>query len=529
MSEYFRMSFVISCVTALMVCVMAPDVSAQIQRGEPAGELLLTGLGDYQHTLNNYSERPGTVILFLSARCPIVESRLNAIREIHQKYRRKEILYVGVVADKDQSTDEIRDFMQKRGIIFPVYRDPEGTIRKRFAARMTPELFLLDHSGRLVYHGGLDQDQSIQSLELAILSLLAKVPADVQDTPVRGTPIDADLPKLTRTDNTGRMLFSSRMVFDEIPGASAYHCSTLTEAANGDLLCLWYGGTYESADDETLYLARLTPGAEKWTQPVAVISNPLQPPGNAILFVDHKQVLWMLWARLESTRPIRRGSGWDRCRLMARSSADHGHTWSADQSVLPEGTWAVPRNNALTLRSGRIVVPVEAVIGGEEGSVFLGTEDNGKTWDVSPMVTGGSQPAIAQRPDGSLFALMRMAPKITQVESQDEGRTWSPAEATAVNNPDSGISMTRLQNGHLLLVYNDSPDARSPLNIVRSVDDGRTWEKPLTLESNPGEYSYPCVIQTQDGVIHVSYTFRRFGIKLVRMNETWLTEFERPN
>ena len=89
--------------------------------------------------------------------------------------------------------------------------------------------------------------------------------------------------------------------------------------------------------------------------------------------------------------------------------------------------------------------------------------------------------------------------------------------------------MTRLNNGHLLLVYNDSPDARSPLNIVRSVDDGKTWEQPLTLEYNLGEYSYPCIVQTVDDMIHITYTFRRFGIKHVSMNETWLTQFERPN
>ena len=506
-----------------------PSVTGQIQRGERAGDLVLSGLGDYHHDLNNYAERPGTAILFLSARCSVVEEQLSAIREIHQKYRRKDLLFVGVVSDPDQSADEIRDFMQKRGIIFPVYRDPDGSVKKRFAATVTPELFLLDGSGSLVYHGGLDQAESYQSLELAILSLLMKVPATIPDTRANGTAIDARLPVIQRTDKFGTMKFSSRMIFDVAPRATAFHCSTLTQAANGDLLCLWYGGTYESADDETLFLSRQHPGSSDWSPPQPVVSDPLHPPGNAIMFVDAQKKLWMLWARLESTRPIRRGSGWDRCRLMVRTSIDHGETWSDDRPLLSDGIWAVPRNNALTLKSGRILVPVEAVIGKEEGSLFLGTSDNGQHWDVSPMVIGGSQPVLAQRTDESLFALMRMAPKITQAESSDEGRTWTTAVPTSINNPDSGISMTRLKNGHLLLVYNDSPDARSPLNIVRSTDDGETWEPSLVLESNPGEYSYPCIVQTDDEMIHITYTFRRFGIKHVQMNETWLTQFERPN
>ena len=89
--------------------------------------------------------------------------------------------------------------------------------------------------------------------------------------------------------------------------------------------------------------------------------------------------------------------------------------------------------------------------------------------------------------------------------------------------------MTRLANGHLLLVYNDSQTERTPLAIVRSLDEGKTWEKPLSLECNPGEYSYPCIIQTTDGKIHVTYTFRRYAIKHVQFNEDWLTHFERPD
>ncbi|MCA9093249.1 MAG: exo-alpha-sialidase [Planctomycetaceae bacterium] len=516
--------------TGLLVffCLSATGMG-EIQYGDPAGELTLQGLGDYQHTLNNYGERPATAIVFLSARCPVVEANYERIREIHQKYRRKDVLYVGVVSDPDQSVDEIREFMQKRGIIFPVYRDPEGKIRDRFGATVTPELFLLDREGKLTYHGGLDRDQSFQSLELATLSILLDAPAEVEDVPPHGTSIKAKLPPLPRTSPWEKMVFSSQMVFDKAPGASAFHCSTLTEATNGDLLCLWYGGTYESADDETLFLSRLKPGEVKWTPPKRIISDPQQPPGNAVLFLDGERRLWMVWARLEASRPIRRGSGWGQCRLMYRISNDHGETWSEDHPMLQEGVWGVPRNNPLVLKSGRILLPVEAVIGEKEGSVFLGTSDNGKSWEMSPLVLGGSQPALAQRADGSVLALMRQFPKITQVESMDEGRTWSAAVPTTVNNPDSGISMTRLKNGHLLLVYNDSPEDRSPLNIVRSIDDGKTWEKPLDLETNPGEYSYPCIVQTADGMIHISYTFRRYGIKHVRMNESWLTQFEQPN
>jgi predicted neuraminidase len=89
--------------------------------------------------------------------------------------------------------------------------------------------------------------------------------------------------------------------------------------------------------------------------------------------------------------------------------------------------------------------------------------------------------------------------------------------------------MRELQNGRVIIVFNDSSTSRTPLSVALSLDEGKTWEKPLALESNPGEYSYPSAIQTEDGMIHVTYTFRRYAIKHVEFNEAWLTHFERPN
>jgi predicted neuraminidase len=89
--------------------------------------------------------------------------------------------------------------------------------------------------------------------------------------------------------------------------------------------------------------------------------------------------------------------------------------------------------------------------------------------------------------------------------------------------------MRRLKNGHVILVFNNQDNSRSPLHIVLSTDEGRTWGTPLVLETNPGEYSYPSVLETPDGKIHIIYTYRRYSIKHVEINEGWLTRFERPD
>jgi predicted neuraminidase len=214
---------------------------------------------------------------------------------------------------------------------------------------------------------------------------------------------------------------------------------------------------------------------------------------------------------------------------MTRTSIDHGATWSEDRPMFGETLWCVPRNPPVALADASLLLPVEGSLNEIEGSHFLVLPPGGSSWRRGGFTDGGSQPAVVRRNDGSLLALMRHSQYIRQIESRDGGQTWTDAQPTPLKNPDAGITMTRLANGHLLLVFNDSQTNRTPLCIARSIDEGRSWEQPLHLESNPGEYSYPCIIQASDGRIHVTYTFRRYAIKHVELNEDWLTHLRRPN
>jgi predicted neuraminidase len=223
---------------------------------------------------------------------------------------------------------------------------------------------------------------------------------------------------------------------------------------------------------------------------------------------------------MEASRPLRRGGGWGQTRLWWRTSADHGVTWSADRPFLGGLSEGV-RNPPIIRANGDLLLPL--------AHSFARSADGGRTWERLGAVDAGGQPAVIERADGSLFTLLRHDARIWRSESRDGGRSWHPAVATELLNPDAGIAMTRLRNGHLVLVFNDSASERTPLSIARSLDEGRSWLPPLHLESNPGEYSYPCVMQTQDGRIHATYTFRRYSIKHVELNEDWLEHLERPN
>jgi predicted neuraminidase len=104
--------------------------------------------------------------------------------------------------------------------------------------------------------------------------------------------------------------------------------------------------------------------------------------------------------------------------------------------------------------------------------------------------------------------------KICVADSLDEGVTWTAAHAIDLPNPNAGIDLVRLRDGRLVLIYNHSASARSPLNLAVS-HDGDHWTPFQALESEPGEYSYPAMIQGSDGQLHIAYTWRRERIRYV--------------
>ena len=468
--------------------------------------------------------RAGTALIYLSARDSRLDSVTSEITALNQKYRHHGVLFAGLFPDRE-TAPEIRAFSQANGFNFPVYRDTSGKTAAALGATAVPAAFLLDKNWNLVYRG------PVSGLAGALASFVSGNGVHPADLPFDGDPIDRMSKPRVIHSPYGFVHFSEELIFDQIPGYPVHHCSSIAEAANGDLLVSWYGGSYESSDDQVIFLSRRRKGSPEWSQPHVLIRSPGKPPGNAVLFTDDRKRVWLVWGRMEGEQPMVRGTGWDACRLFFRTSNDNGMTWTADKPFYQDTLGWLPRNLTIKLRDGSLILPIsdERTGGGVDLSFFLSSRDNGETWTKSGVMRGGEQPTFIQRNDGSLLAYLRVRPKIVASESSDGGRTWTEPKATKWNNPDAGISMRKLANGHVLLVFNNQSDSRTPLHIARSTDEGRTWSEPLKLETNPGEYSYPSVLQTSDGMIHIIYTFRRYSIKHIQLNEEWLTKFERPD
>ena len=513
---------------------------SDVEPGKTVGPVELLTPEGVQIRMNDYARYEATVVLFLSTRDDATDRAADAINTLYAKYEGQNLpgfpghhplLYVAIFSKPEESGREIRAYCQERGFAFPPYRDPSGHVARLFDVHVTPESFLLDKTGRIVYRGMIGSPDSKLGLAKALAELMSHRAIATPFVPADGIPIDKPaLPRELKKSNPS-IEFSSELIFGPIPGFPAHHGSSITEAPNGDLLVIWWGGSYESSDDQMFFLSRRKKGTRFWTPPEVLIQSPGRPPGNGVLLVDGLKRIWIVWARNERSRPTPRGTGWDECRLMYRLSLDNGVTWSEDKLFYHDTLGWAPRNLPITLSDGALLLPLsdERNGHGTDLSFFLATKDNGATWIRSGIMPGGEQPTLIQRADASLLTFMRQYPRILQSESNDGGKTWTLPKPTSLKNPDAAIGMCRLHNGHILLAFDNSETERTPLDIIRSLDEGRTWSSPLHLESNPGEYSYPSVYQTSDGKIHVIYTFRRYSIKHVEMNENWLTQFDKPN
>jgi len=516
---------IINVVLLVVACVIARNAVA-LELGEAVGPVALVALEGHPRTMENYAEHRCTLVVFMSSRCAETRAQVGVLKAINALDLDEQMLIVGISANPADSSVELKAFLQRNGVVFPVYRDVEGRATMQFGARVTPSAFLLGRKGELLYRGDLAGAQE------AVKATLADKKIAVTENAAQGAPLDAPgTPDTTENPYPG-IAFSSETIFEEIPGAPTHHCSTLAEAPNGDLVCVWYGGSYESAEDQVLFIARQAKGARDWSAPSVLINNPDAPPGNAIIFRGPNDTLWVVWSRMQGSRPTRRGTGWSKCALLQRSSTDNGLTWSADVEI-PDSLGWLPRNPPLMI-DGTLYLPLSVSRGLAHGGMLARFDATGATWTPLGMLIAGEQLSIAPRADGSLFGVARSMPFTLQSVSKDRGATWEKASPTTLKCPDSSVGLLRLRSGRFLLAHNDNNGwDRANLTIHQSDDEGRTWGEPRVLEQEQrledGEYSYPCLIETSDGRIHLTYTFRRYTIKHATFNEAWLTQVVRPN
>ena len=305
------------------------------------------------------------------------------------------------------------------------------------------------------------------------------------------------------------------------------HATTIVDTPTG-LVAAWFGGTKEEHPDVCIWISRRQTDG-RWTSSIEA-ANGTQLDGthhstwNPVFFQPARGPL-MLFYKVGPNVPAWWGE--------LKTSDDGGTTWSAARR-LPPGIFGPIKNKPVQLPNGDILCPSSDEVGGWPVHFEL-TRDNGTTWQkIGPVNDGiaiqAIQPSILIQGDGRLLAIGRTRQDhIFEIRSEDGGLNWGPMTLGSLPNNNSGTDAVTLANGIHLLIYNHVAGLpgqwggrRTPLNLAVSVD-GKTWSAALMLESDPGEYSYPAIIQSRDGLVHLTYTWKRERVKHVVINPALLT------
>lgn len=313
-------------------------------------------------------------------------------------------------------------------------------------------------------------------------------------------------------------VLKSEFIYETAPFPSC-HASTIVETGKG-IVAAWFGGTAEKNPDVGIWLSRLVEG--KWTAPVEVVNGVESPQKrypcwNPVLFQPKSGPLLLFY---------KVGPSPDTWWGMLMTSDDAGQTWSKP-TRLPDGILGPIKNKPIQLANGDLLCGTSSEHNGWRVH-FERSPDLGKTWQSTGPVNDGKQigaiqPSFLVHKDGRLQAVGRTQQKfVFEVSSNDDGKTWGPLTLTSLPNPNAGTDAVTLKDGRHVIVYNHTSRGRSPLNVSVS-SDGKDWQAALVLESNPGEYSYPAVIQSNDGLVHITYTWKRQKIRHVVVDPRRLT------
>ena len=317
-----------------------------------------------------------------------------------------------------------------------------------------------------------------------------------------------------------------QFIYDKAPYPSC-HAVTIVEATNGDLVSSWFGGKHERHPDVCIYVAIKPKGSDKWNEGVKVADGVMPdgtrfPTWNPVLYQIPGGDL-MLFYKI-GPKP---SEWWG----VYRTSSDGGKTWS-DKIDMPSKDFLGPiKNKPVLLSNGTLLLP-SSTEGNGWHLRMESTPDFGKTWVMGDTISRGKQkinaiqPSILFHKDGSIQAIGRTRNRaIFSTFSKDNGKTWTDVELIGLPNNNSGTDAVTLKNGKHLLVYNhvlppgtEAKGPRTPLNVSIS-DDGINWKAALVLEdSKISQYSYPSMIQSKDGMVHIVYTWRRQKLKYVKVD-----------
>jgi len=136
------------------------ESKVSLKTGDSAPDFELLGIDDKNHSLSDYKEFKGLLVIFICNHCPYVKAKIEAIKEVHAKFSDK-IALVGINSNDsikypDDSFESMKTVSKEKQIEFDYLVDETQEIAKKYGAVCTPDPFLFDSERKLIFHGRID-------------------------------------------------------------------------------------------------------------------------------------------------------------------------------------------------------------------------------------------------------------------------------------------------------------------------------------------------------------------------------------
>jgi len=147
---------------ALAAGLLAISLAAQAAApaiGSAAPDFSLTTLDGKTFSLAQAAKsHKAVVVMFIATKCPYSNAYNDRMRDMAAAYEKQGVLFVGINSNKTEPAEEVASHAKQHGFAFPLMKDPENKVADLYDARHTPEIYVVDPQGKLVYHGRIDEN-----------------------------------------------------------------------------------------------------------------------------------------------------------------------------------------------------------------------------------------------------------------------------------------------------------------------------------------------------------------------------------
>ena len=171
--------------------------AAALKIGAPAPDFTLPAASDGKAVAlkDLLAKSKAVAVVFVATKCPVSNAYNTRMAALGKEYAAKGIPLVGINSNKTEPATEVKEHAEKHGFTFPVLKDDGNKIADAYGATHTPEVFVLDPKGNLLYHGRIDENQDnprgVKSPDLrnALDAVLSGRPVPAAETKAFGCTI----------------------------------------------------------------------------------------------------------------------------------------------------------------------------------------------------------------------------------------------------------------------------------------------------------------------------------------------------